>query len=179
MTAVLPVWRSPMTSSRWPRPIGMSEFDRLEARCHRLVHRLARQNAGRLDVDAHLLVRLDRTLAVDRVAETVDDAAEKALADRNLDNGASPLDGVAFLNRAVVAEDNDADVIGFEVQRHAADAAREFDHLAGLNVVETIDASDAVAHRQHLTDLGNLGFLAEVFDLILEDRRNFCGPDFH
>ncbi len=22
-TAVLPVWRSPMTSSRWPRPIGI------------------------------------------------------------------------------------------------------------------------------------------------------------
>ena len=24
MTAVLPVWRSPMISSRWPRPIGIS-----------------------------------------------------------------------------------------------------------------------------------------------------------
>ncbi len=143
------------------------------------MHRLARQDAGRLDVDAHLLVGLDRTLAVDRIAETVDDAAEKTLADRNFDDGAGPLDRIAFLDRAVVAENNDADVVGFEVQRHAADAAGELDHFAGLDVIEAVDARDAVADRQHLTDFGNLGFLAEVLDLILEDRRYFCGPDFH
>ena len=42
-------------------------------------------------------------------------------------------------------------------------------HLAGLHLVEAVDAGDAVADRQHLADLGNLGFLAEVLDLLLED----------
>src|SRR6185437_6999517 len=37
-------------------------IDRLEAGGHRLVHRLARNDAGRLDVDALALSRLDRTL---------------------------------------------------------------------------------------------------------------------
>src|SRR4029079_13338792 len=50
---------------------------------------------------------------------------------------------------------------------------------AGLHVVETVDARDAVADRQHLADLGDLGLLAEVLDLILEDRRDLCGADFH
>ena len=80
---------------------------------------------------------------------------------------------------AVVAEDHDADVVGFEVQRHAADAARELDHLAGLDVVEAVDAGDAVADRQHLADFGDLGLLAEILDLLLEDRGNFCGADIH
>src|SRR5690606_36169077 len=56
--------------------------DRLEAGRHRLAHRLARDDAGRLDVDALALGRDDRALAVDRIAEGVDDAAEQALADR-------------------------------------------------------------------------------------------------
>ena len=134
---------------------------------------------GALTSTALALGRLDRPLAVDRVAERVDHAAEQALADRRLDDGAGPLDGVAFLDLAVGAEDDDADIVGLEVQRHAADAAGELDHLAGLDVVEAVDAGDAVADRQHLADLGDLRLLAEILDLLLEDRGDFCGPDFH
>ena len=144
--------------------------DGLEAGCHRLVHRLARQDARRLDVDAHAGFALDRALAVDRVAERVDHAAEQGLADGHLDDGAGALDGVAFLDAAVLAEDDDADVVGLEVEGHAADAAGKLHHLAGLHLVEAVDAGDAVAHRQHLADFGDLGLLAEVLDLLLEDR---------
>ena len=153
--------------------------DGLEAGRHRLVHRLARQDARRLDVDAAALGGLDRALAVDRIAQRVDDAAEEALADRGIDDRAGPLDGVAFLDAAVVAEDHDADIVGFEVQRHALDAARELDELTGLHIVEAIDAGDAVADAEHLADFGNFGFLAEILDLVLEDRRNFRGFDVH
>ena len=83
------------------------------------------------------------------------------------------------LMRAVVAEDHDADVVGFEVERHAANAAGKLDHFAGLDVVEAVDAGDAVADRQHLADFGDLGLLAEILDLLLQDRGDLCGPDFH
>src|SRR5690606_38613030 len=70
--------------------------DGLETGGHRFVHRLARQNAGRLHVHAPALLRVDRPLPVDRIAEGVDDAAEELLANRNLDDRTGPLDGVAF-----------------------------------------------------------------------------------
>ena len=124
-------------------------------------------------------VALDRALAVDRVAERVDDAAEQARADRHVDDGAGALDGVAFLDVAVGAEDDDADIVGFEVQRHAADAAGELDHLAGLDIVEAIDAGDAVADGQNLADFGDFGLLAEILDLVLKDCGNFRGADVH
>src|SRR5204863_7691068 len=119
--------------------------DRLQPGCNRLVHRLARNDAGRLDVDAHALVGLDRTLAVDRVAERVDDAAEQALADRRVHDGAGALDGLAFLDLTVAAENDDTDVVGLEVQRHAARAVLELDHFTGLDIVQTVDAGDTVA----------------------------------
>src|ERR1700726_4849298 len=153
--------------------------DRLEAGRHGLVDRLARNDAGRLDVDAHPLVGLDRTLAVDRIAERIDHAAEQPLANRRIDDGPGALDGLAFLDLAVGAEDHDADVVGLEVQRHAAGAVLELDHLAGLDVVEAVDAGNAVADGQHLSDFGNLGLLAEILDLFLYDRGNFRGADVH
>jgi hypothetical protein len=153
--------------------------DRLEAGRHRLMHRLARDDAGRLDVDAAAFCRDDRALAVDRVAERVDDAAEQAGADRHVDDRAGALDGVAFLDVAVGAEDDDADIVGFEVERHAADAAGELDHFAGLDIVEAIDAGDAVTDGENLTYLGNFGFLDEILDLVLENCGNFRGADVH
>src|SRR5690606_16670555 len=86
---------------------------------------------------------------------------------------------VAFLDRAVVTEDNDTDVVAFEVQRHAADAAGEFHHLAGLDVVQTVDTGDTVTHREDATDFGHFDLLAEVLDLLLEDRRDLSCLDTH
>ena len=142
------------------------------------MHRFARDDAGRLDVDP-LALAGDRPLVVDRIAERVDHAAEQALADGHVDDGAGALDGLAFLDLAVIAEDHDADIVDFEVERHAADAVLELDHLAGLHVVEAVGAGDAVADGEHLADFRDLGLLAEILDLLLEDRGDFCGADVH
>src|SRR5262249_17125414 len=143
-------------------------IDRLEAGRHRLMHRFARDDAGGLDIHALSLAR-NWPLVIDRITERIDHTAEQALADRHVDDGPGAFDGLAFDDFAVFAEDHDADIVGFEVERHAADAVLKLDHLAGLHIVEAIDARDAVADRQHLADFRHFGFLAEILDLLLED----------
>ena len=69
--AVLPVCRSPMISSRWPRPIGGDRVDRLDAGLQRLVHLLALHHGRRLQLERAQLGVLDRALAVQRLAERV------------------------------------------------------------------------------------------------------------
>ena len=56
--------------------------ERLEAGLQRLLHGLAVDDAGRLELERPGLGRLDRRAAVERVAERVDDAADQRLADR-------------------------------------------------------------------------------------------------
>ena len=141
--------------------------------------RLARDDARRLDLDAAALGIFDRALAVDRIAERVDDAAEQALADRNVDDGARALDGRAFRDLGVRAEDDDADIVGFEVEGHALGAVVELDHLAGLDVVEAVDAGDAVADRKHGADFRDLRFGVEIRDLVADDAGDFSGADIH
>ena len=153
--------------------------DRLQPGRHRLVHRLARNDAGGFDVDARAVIGLDRALAVDRLAERIDHAAKEPLADRHFDDGAGAFDSLAFADLAVGAEDHDADIVDFQVQRHAFDAGLELDHLASLHIVEAVDAGNAVADRQHLADFRNLGLLAEILDLLLEDGGDFRGADIH
>src|ERR1700761_5757084 len=117
--AVLPVWRSPMINSRWPRPIGVSASIAL------------------------------RPVAIGSPA--------------GLRGGS--LGAVAGRPRPV--------------PRHPAGAVLQPAHFPGLDVVEAVDAGNAVADGQHLSDFGNFSLLAEILDLILEDRGNFRGADVH
>src|SRR5690606_13648551 len=110
--------------------------DGLEAGRHRLMHRLARNDTRSLDVNARAARGVDRALAVDRVAERVNDAAEQLRTDRNVNDGARTLDDVAFLDVAVRTEKNNTNVVAFQVQGHATDATGELHHFAGLDIVE-------------------------------------------
>ena len=62
--------------------------DRLQAGLQRLLHRLPIDDAGREPLDRRELLRRDRALAVDRLAERVDHAAEQLVADRHRDDAA-------------------------------------------------------------------------------------------
>ncbi len=154
--------------------------DRLEAGLHRLGDRLALHDAGRLELRRALRARVDVALAVERVAERVDDAAQQLLADGDLEQRAGPLDGVAFLDQLPVAEQHDADVVGLEVQRQAGDVVRQLEHLERHAVLEAVDAGDAVADGEDGADLGQLGRAgAEPLDAALEDGGDFVGLDLH
>ena len=121
--------------------------DRLQAGLHRLRHRLAPDHARRdlLDDVGHLGV--DRTLAVDRLAERVDDAADQLGADRHFENAARALDRVAFGDVLVLAQHHRADRVALEVEREAERVVRELEHLALHHVRQPVNAADAVGDR--------------------------------
>src|SRR3954465_8834608 len=109
--AVLPVWRSPMISSRCPRPIGIIASIALMPVCigsttgWRCTTPGAFNSAGGGGARARSALaspggarraRVDVALAVQRVAQRVDDAAQQRLADGDLQQVAGPLDRVAL-----------------------------------------------------------------------------------
>ena len=153
--------------------------DGLEAGLQRLAHRLAIDDAGRDALDRQELRRRDRALAVDRLAERVDDAAEHLVADRHRDDAAGALDDVAFLDGMRVAEEHGADAVLLEVQRDAEDAAGELDHLAGHAALDAVQAGDAVADRDDGADFGDVHVDGVSADLLAEDAGDVFGSDVH
>ena len=91
-TAVLPVWRSPMISSRWPRPIGTIASMALSPVCSGSFTGLRSTTPGASRSISRNCFDDDRALAVDRLAERVDDAADQLFADRHRDDPAGALD---------------------------------------------------------------------------------------
>mmetsp|Transcript_1573 Transcript_1573/g.5088 ORF Transcript_1573/g.5088 Transcript_1573/m.5088 type:complete len:261 (+) Transcript_1573:4525-5307(+) len=144
--------------------------DGLQAGLHGLVHRLAGDDARRLDLDALFVdVAGERALAINWLAQAVDDAAAEAVADGDVDDRARTLNGVTLLDAAIVAEDDDTDVVILQVKGHALHARVELHHLAGLHPLQAVHARDTVTDGKHLANLLELHLAAIVEDLRLDD----------
>ena len=120
MTAVLPVWRSPMISSRWPRPIGISASMALRPVCIGSCTDLRGMMPGAF-TSTRRRVTSRRAGPCRRSGCRAPSTTRPS---RPLPTGTSTMAPVRLtvspsLDAAVVAEDHDADIVGLEVQRHA------------------------------------------------------------
>jgi hypothetical protein len=104
---------------------GHHGVDGLETSLYGLLDGLAGQNTGGLELGTALLGGLDGTLAVDGVAEGVNDTSEEGLADGDVDNLSGTLDGLALLDQSIGTEQHNTDLAGFEVHAHALDTGGE------------------------------------------------------
>ena len=127
--------------------------DRLDAGRERLVHRLARHHARRLELQRAATLGLDVTEAVDRGAERVDHAAEELVADGDRQDLAGAAYGLALLDAGEVTEDDDTDLAGVEVQGNAQGAVLELEQLVGHGGGEAADPRDAVGGLGDRADL--------------------------
>ena len=95
-----------MISSRWPRPIGIIASIALMPVWTGVFTGWRATTPGAMRSTGARLGRRDRALAVDRLAEGVDDAADQRVADGHLGDAAGPADLVAFLDLGVRPEDD-------------------------------------------------------------------------
>ena len=178
--AVLPVWRSPMISSRWPRPIGIIASIAFRPVCigsftgWRWTTPGALNSAGR--VSSVLMSPLPSSGLPSGSTMRPSSASPTGISSRRLVRlTVSP--STIVLPRA---EQHGADVVGLEVEREAGHVVRELEHLERHAVLEAVDAGDAVGDRQDGADLGEVGLAGvEALDAALEDGGDLVGLDLH
>ena len=145
---------------------GNHGVDGLDACGHRLADGLTVDDAGGKALDGQKLVGVDGALVVDGLAERVDDTADHGFADGHRHDLAGALDGIAFLDLGVVAEEHRADLVFIEVHGKAGNAVGKFNELAGHDLVEAVDARDTITKGDDGADLVDLDALLEVLDLL-------------
>ena len=96
ITAVLPVCRSPMISSRWPRPIGISASIAFRPVCIGSCTDLRGMMPGAFTSTRLRSGRVDRRPCRRSACRAVDHAAEQPVAHRHVHDGAGARDGVAL-----------------------------------------------------------------------------------
>lgn len=154
--------------------------DRLEAGLQRLLHRLTLDHRGGLQLEGAAALGGDRALAVERVAQGVDHAAEEVVADRHRQDLAGAADLLALLDAAEVAQDDRADLADVEVQRQTTGAVLELQQLVRHRRGKAGDMGDAVPGVDDGPDLLARGTfrlvrldeaLKGVPDLVRPDRK--------
>src|SRR5262249_7041850 len=150
-----------------------------DAGLQRLLHRLARDHARRLELERTALVRLDRAAPVERVAERVDDASEQRLADGDARHLAGAPHRLALLDLLPLAGERSADVVLFEVERKTRDTVLELEQLQRDAVLEPVDPGDAVADLQDGADLGEVRLDVVLLDPLTQDRGDLFRAQLH
>ena len=144
-----------------------------------LAHRLALGHAWRDHLDRPALVGDDRPLAIHGVTQRIDHAADHRVAHWHAEKLPGAANFVPLVDRQIVAQNDDADGVLFEVERQADHAAGEADHLAGHHAGEAVHAGDAVAHLEHAAHLAHVDARLVLLDLGLQDGSDFVGFEFH
>ena len=181
--AVLPMPRSPMISSRWPRPIGIIESMALMPVCSGSFTGWRTMMPGACDSTLRVVVVLmsPRPSMGRPSASTIRPII--CGTDRHLEHARRAANLVAFLQLEVVAEDDGADVVLFEVERERGDLLagfrrRDLEHLAGHRLLQAVDAGDSVFDLEDGTDLLDIELVqVSGFDLAKEDVLDFAGAE--
>ena len=118
-------------------------------------------------------------LAVDRLAERVDDAADQIFAHGHRDDPAGPLDRVALADALVRAQDDQGDGVLLEILRHAVGAVGKFHELVDHALFQSGRACNAVADRDDGADLVLLDFGFVILDLRSNDLCDLVRSKFH
>ncbi len=151
--------------------------DRADAGLQRLLDGLTLHDRRSDVLDRPKARRLDLTLAVDRLAERIDDASQHDFADRYRGDATGAPHAVAFFDLRVRAHDHDADVVLFEVERDSLQSVGKLDELGRSHAAQSVDAREVRPDLDDRTDFVFLDLGLELLDLLFEDAGNFVSVD--
>ena len=177
--AVLPVLRSPMISSRWPRPIGIIESIALMPVWSGSFTGWRSTTPGALNSSGRRLGRLDRARPSSGWPSGSTTRPTSASPTGTLEDRARALDRLALLDAAAVAEERGADVVLLEVERDAVTPCSNSSISRAMAVLEAVDAGDAVADLEDGADLGEVGLDVVLLDPLLQDRGDLLRANRH
>jgi hypothetical protein len=140
---------------------------------------LARDHAGRLQLQRAALVRVDRARSVERTTERVDDTPEHRVADLDAGDAARPAHARALVELLPLADERHADVVLFEVESKADNPELELQHLERDAAFQAVHSRDTVRNLQHGAGLGEICLDLELLDPLPEDGGDLFRTQLH
>lgn len=124
---------------------------------HNHHYKLPRNNAWSFRSNTEPQFVVERSLAIDGIAQSIDDTTQQFFAHGNVDDGTGTFDNVTLLNVSVITEYDNTDIVRLQIQRHALQSRAEFHHLVGLDVLQPVYTRDTIPNAEHSTSLFEIG----------------------
>src|SRR5699024_5236515 len=121
----------------------------------------------------------NRTFAINRLTERIDDTSQKFLTDWYLHDSSCAAYFIAFFNICKWAKDNDTDVRFFKVLGHPHDTVGELYKLTSHGIIQSVSPGDTVTDFDHRSDIGNFNNRIERFDLFFDQCTDFFSFNAH
>ena len=131
----------------------------------RLFYRLAVNNSRSDPLYRKISVGHDLAFAIDRIAQSVNNAADQRIAYGHAHDALCALGFVALFDLLKIAEKHAPDLVLLEVEREAANAVVKFQKFAGHDFFEAVNFSDAVADLDNSADLVDGHRCVKILDL--------------
>ena len=148
---------------------GDHGVDGLDAGLQGFLDRLAVDDAGGRALDGPELGGLNGACAVDGLAQCIDHAADHCLAHGHGNDLAGALDGAAFLDADIGAQQNDGDRVFLQVLGHTVFAVVKLKQLTCHALFQAAGPGDAVAHHNDRAGLALLNGIFVMLDLRTDD----------
>ena len=145
-------------------------IDSLDAGLDGSIHILPFNHAGGNTLDRTIIGELDRAFAIHRFAQGIDHAADQGVPNRDGGNPAGGAHGHAFGNLGVLAHDDDADAVFFQVEGNAHHAVGKLHQFLGSDIGQSGGTRNPIARFQHRADIGNLDLRLEGIRSSSADR---------
>lgn len=157
---------------------GHQTVDGFKTGLHGLVDRLSRNDTGGFDFNSVSLRALDWSHTIDGVTEGIEYSAQHFVTNGDIHNGSSSSYYISFLNFPIVTEDDNTDVVRFEIQGHTSDTRGELHHFSCLYFLKTEDSGDTVSDGDNCTIFLDIVSLCDLTDLLLKSYGGFADGQF-
>lgn len=129
-----------LSSSDWDQTI-----DGLKSGLHWLVDGLSWDDTWGSDFDELSLGGLDGSLSVDGVSEWVQNSSDHLVSDGDVNDGSGSSDDITFSDFSIVTQDDDTDVIGFQVKGHTSNSGGELNQFSGLDLGQSENSGNTIS----------------------------------
>merc|ERR1740117_2410858 len=157
-----------------PAANGDEAVHSLEPSRHWLVDALTRDDARSLELDTPALCSVDGAKAINGNTQGIDHTPKQLRPNRHIHDGASALNRVSLNDCAVISKDHHANVVSFEIERHALQAARKLHHLSCLHALESIDSCNTITNTEDAAHLLHVLLVREVCNAFAQDLCQLC-----
>merc|ERR1711953_35936 len=144
----------------------------LDAGLHGLLDGLPGDDAGSLQSNPVPVLAGDGTLAINGVAESINNTAKDLGTHGDIHDSSGSLDNISLLDELVITEDDNTNIVRLQVESHALQSGAELHHLLGLDVLEAIDTGDTVSNGEDTAGLLQVDSGGSRQNSFLQDGRD-------